>query len=41
VRPEEKPPPKAWRDEYRPAPYRTPKEVAALAQTLKLKDEDT
>jgi len=41
VRPEEKPPPKAWRDEYRPAPYRTPKEVAALAQSLKLKDEDT
>jgi hypothetical protein len=41
VRPDEKPPPKAWRDEYRPAPYRTPKEVAALAQTLKLKDEDT
>ena len=41
VRPDEKPPPKVWRDEYRPAPYRTPKEVAALAQTLKLKDEDT
>jgi hypothetical protein len=41
VRPDEKPPPKAWRDEYRPAPYRTPKEVAALAQSLKLKDEDT
>jgi hypothetical protein len=41
VRPDEKPPPKAWRDEYRPAPYRTPKEVAALATALKLKDEDT
>jgi hypothetical protein len=41
VRPEEKPPPKAWRDEYRPAPYRTPKESAALAEALKLKDEDT
>jgi hypothetical protein len=41
VRPDEKPPPKAWRDEYRPAPYRTPKEVAALAEALKLKDEDT
>jgi hypothetical protein len=41
VRPDEKPPPKAWRDEYRPAPYRTPKESAALAEALKLKDEDT
>ena len=41
VRPEEKPPPKVWRDEYRPAPYRTPKEVAALADAIKLKDEDT
>jgi hypothetical protein len=39
-RPEERPPPKAWRDEYRPAPYRTPKEAAALAASLKLKDED-
>jgi hypothetical protein len=26
--------------EYRPAAYRTPKEVAALASTLKLKEED-
>lgn len=41
VRPDEKPPPKAWRGEYRPAPYRTPKEVAALADAIKLKDEDT
>lgn len=41
VRPDAKPPPKAWRDEYRPAPYRRPKEVAALADNLKLKDEDT
>lgn len=41
VRPDEKPPPKAWRDQYRPAPYRTPKEVAALAEAIKLKDEDT
>jgi hypothetical protein len=37
---DEKPPPKAWRDEYQPAPYRTPKEVAALAAGLKL-TEDT
>jgi uncharacterized protein YdaU (DUF1376 family) len=27
--------------EYQPAPYRTPKEVVALASTLKLKEEDT
>jgi hypothetical protein len=39
-RPEDKPPPKVWKDEYRPAPYRSPKEVAALATTLKLKEED-
>ena len=39
-RPDEKPPPKAWKDEYRPAPYRRPAEVAALASTLKLKEED-
>ena len=39
-RPDEKPPPKAWRDEYRPAPYRSPKEVAALAAGMKLKEED-
>lgn len=38
-RPEDKPPPKAWRDEYRPAPYRRPHEVAALAETLKLREE--
>jgi hypothetical protein len=38
-RPDEKPPPKAWKDEYRPAPYRRPHEVAALAETLKLKEE--
>lgn len=35
------PPPKVWRDQYRPAPYRTPREAAALAATLKLKEEDT
>ena len=40
VRPDDKPPPKAWRDEYRPAPYRTPKEVAALAAGLKLTEEE-
>ena len=39
-RPEEKPPPKVWKDDYRPAPYRSPKEVAGLATTLKLKEED-
>jgi hypothetical protein len=40
VRPDDKPPPKSWKDDYRPAPYRTPKEVAALAAGLKLKEED-
>jgi hypothetical protein len=40
VRPDDKPPPKAWKDEYRPAPYRRPHEVVALAETLKLKEED-
>jgi len=40
-RPEDRPPPKAWKDEYRPAPYRTPKEVAALATSIKLPKEDT
>jgi hypothetical protein len=39
-RPDDKPPPKAWRDDYRPAPYRRPHEVAALAESLKLKEED-
>jgi hypothetical protein len=39
-RPEEKPPPKSWRDEYRPAPYRRPREVAALAQALTLKTQE-
>ncbi len=38
--PDEKPPPKVWKDNYQPAPYRTPKEVAALATGLKLKEED-
>jgi hypothetical protein len=40
-RPDEKPPPKVWKDDYRPAPYRRPTEVVALASTLKLKEEDT
>lgn len=39
-RPEEKPPPKVWRDQYQTAPYRRPREVAALAEGLKLKDEE-
>lgn len=39
-RPEEKPPPKVWRDQYQPAPYRRPKEVAGIASALKLKEED-
>jgi hypothetical protein len=39
-RPDEKPPPKAWKDDYQPAPYRRPHEVAALATGLKLKEED-
>jgi hypothetical protein len=38
-RPDAKPPPKAWKDEYRPAPYRRPKELAALTPDLSLKEE--
>ena len=38
-RPDEKPPPKSWKDQYQPAPYRSPKEVAELADALKLKEE--
>lgn len=38
-RPDEKPPPQVWRDQYRPAPYRRPKEVEELAAVLKIKDE--
>ena len=41
VRPDEKPPPKRWIDEYRQTPYRRPSQAVALAETLKLKDEDT
>jgi hypothetical protein len=40
VRPDEKPPPKRWIDEYQPIPYRRPAEAVALAATLKLKDEN-
>jgi hypothetical protein len=40
VRPEDKPPPKSWRDDYRPAPYRTPKEVARIATSLRIKPEE-
>jgi hypothetical protein len=39
-RPEEKPPPKVWLNEYQPAPYRRPREAAELAIAIKLKDED-
>ena len=39
-RPDEKPPPKVWRDQYQPSTYKRPKEVAALASGLKLKEED-
>lgn len=39
-RPDDKPPPKAWREQYKPAPYRRPKEVEELAAAIKLKDED-
>lgn len=37
---DDKPQPKVWKDQYRPASYRSPKEVAAVAATLKLKEED-
>ena len=40
ARPEAKPQPQVWRDQYRPAQYRTPKEVAALAAGLKLTEEN-
>lgn len=39
-RPDDKAPPKSWKDEYRPAPYRRPKEVEELAKSLVLKEED-
>jgi len=37
---DEKPPPKAWKDEYQPAPYRRPKELAGLTPDLSIKEED-
>lgn len=40
VRPDDKPPAKAWKDQYQPAPYRRPREAVALAQGIKLKEED-
>jgi hypothetical protein len=40
-RPEDRPPPgKPWRETVRQAPYRAPKEVAALAAAVTLKEED-
>ena len=39
-RPDEKPPPKVWLNQYQPAPYRRPREAAELAIAIKLKDED-
>jgi len=33
---DERPPPKAWKDEFVQAPYRTPKEAQQLAQKLKV-----
>ena len=33
---DERPPPKAWKDEFVQAPYRTPKEAEQLAQKLKV-----
>ena len=40
-RPEDRPPPKAWKHEYQTAQYRTPKESAALAAGLKLTEKST
>ena len=39
-RPDEAPKPRAWMGDYQPAPYRRPKEVVALANDIKLKEED-
>ena len=38
-RPEDKPPPDVWKDRYREAPYRTPKEAMELAAALRIQDE--
>jgi len=40
-RPDDKPPPKRWLDEYQPTGYRRPREAVALASKLKIKTEDT
>jgi hypothetical protein len=40
-RADDKAPPKVWKDQYRPATYRRPHEVAAVASSLKLKEEGT
>lgn len=39
-RPDDKPKPAVWKDQYRPAPYRRPHEVVALAESLKITEED-
>lgn len=39
-RPEDRPQPKAWKDEYRPAPYRSPKQLAGLTPELGITEED-
>ena len=39
-RPEDKPAAKRWLDEYRPAQYRRPKELAGLTPDVSLKEED-
>ena len=38
-RPDEKPPPERWIDKYQPTDYRRPREVAAVAASLKLHEE--
>ena len=39
-RPDDKPPPARWLDQYQPASYRRPREAAELAATLKLRTEE-
>ena len=39
-RPDDKPPPERWLDQYQPASYRRPREAAELAATLKLRTEE-
>jgi len=38
-RPDDKPPPERWIDKYQPTDYRRPREVAAVAASLKLHEE--